>query len=86
MSYKIVRRNSLGVIIDEEIHKFLAWRYQWVIDDHNYIIPRYSYVTPDGRKGNDIYIMGKEDVEFVPLDDCTYEEAERILKDVKKKD
>ena len=30
-------------------------------------------------------IMGKEDVEFVPLDDYTYEEAKRILKDVKKK-
>ena len=85
MSYRIVRRNSLGVIIDEEIHKFLAWRHQWVIDEHNYIIPRYSHVTADGRKGNDIYIMGKEDVEFVPLDNCTYEEAERILKDVKKK-
>lgn len=84
MSYKIVRRNYLGVIMDEKVYTSLAWRHQWFIGEDS-IIPRYSHVTSVGGKGNAIDIVGKEDVEFVPLDDCTYEEAKRILKDVKKK-
>ena len=38
-----------------------------------------------GGKGNGIDIIGKDDIEFVPLNDCTYEDAKRILKDIKKK-
>lgn len=85
MSYRIVRRNYLGVIRSNKAYTFLAWRHQWFICGYDCIIPCYSHVTSDGRKGNDVDLFGKEDVEFVPLDDCTYEEAKRILKDVKKK-
>ena len=84
MSYKKVRYNYLGQKMSEKDYTFLAWRHQWFIGGDS-IVPRYSHVTADGGKGNAIEIMGKDDVEFVPLDDCTYEEAKRILKDVKKK-
>ena len=85
MTYRIVHRNYLGVIRSDKTYTFLAWRHQWFISGYDYIRPRYSHVTSDGGKGNAIDIIGKEDVEFVPLDDCIYEEAKRILKDVKKK-
>ena len=84
MSYKKVRYNYLGQKMSEKDYTFLAWRHQWFIGGGS-IVPRYSHVTADGGKGNAIEIIGKDDVEFVPLDDCTYEEAKRILKDVKKK-
>ena len=84
MSYKKVRYNYLGQIKSEKGYTFLAWRHQWFIGT-NRIIPRYSHVTADGKIGNAIELIGKDNVEFVPLDDCTYEEAKRILKDVKKK-
>ena len=83
-SYKKVRYNYLGQVKSEKDYTFLAWRHQWFIGG-NRIIPRYSHVTADGKIGNDIELIGKDDVEFVPLDDCIYEEAKRILKDVKKK-
>ena len=84
MSYKKVRYNYLGQVKSEKEYTFLAWRHQWFVGA-NRIIPRYSHVTADGRIGNAIELIGKDNVEFVPLDDCTYEEAKRILKDVKKK-
>ena len=84
MSYKKVRYNYLGQKMSEKDYTFLAWRHQWFIGGGS-IVPRYSHVTADGKIGNAIEIMGKDDVEFVSLDDCTYEEAKRILKDVKKK-
>ena len=84
MSYKKVRYNYLGQKMSEKDYTFLAWRHQWFVGGVS-IVPRYSHVTADGGKGNAIEIIGKDDVEFVPLDDCTYEEAKRILKDVKKK-
>ena len=84
MSYKKVRYNYLGQVKSEKNYTFLAWRHQWFVGG-NRIIPRYSHVTADGRIGNAIELIGKDNVEFVPLDDCTYEEAKRILKDVKKK-
>ena len=84
MSYKKVRYNYLGQIKCEKGYTFLAWRHQWFIGT-NRIIPRNSHVTSDGKIGNAIELIGKDDVEFVPLDDCTFEEAKRILKDVKKK-
>ena len=83
-SYKKVRYNYLGQKKSEKEYTFLAWRHQWLVGG-NRIIPHYSHVTADGRIGNDIELVGKDNVEFVPLDDCTYEEAKRILKDVKKK-
>ena len=83
-SYKKVRYNYLGQIKSEKDYTFLAWRHQWFVGG-NRIIPHYSHVTADGKIGNDIELIGKNNVEFVPLDDCTYEEAKRILKDVKKK-
>ena len=83
-SYKKVRYNYLGQKKSEKDYTFLAWRHQWFVGA-NRIIPRYSHVTADGRIGNAIELIGKDNVEFVPLDDCTYEEAKRILKDVKKK-
>ena len=83
-SYKKVSYNCLGQKKSEKDYSFLAWRHQWFIGG-NRIIHRYSHVTADGRIGNDIELIGKDNVEFVPLDDCTYEEAKRILKDVKKK-
>ena len=83
-SYKKVRYNYLGQVKSEKNYTFLAWRHQWFVGA-NRIIPRYSHVTADGRIGNAIELIGKDNVEFVPLDDCTYEEAKRILKDVKKK-
>ena len=83
-SYKKVRYNYLGQIKSEKEYTFLAWRHQWFVGG-NRIIPRYSHVTADGRIGNVIELIGKDNVEFVPLDDCTYEEAKRILKDVKRK-
>ena len=83
-SYKKVRYNYLGQVKSEKDYTFLAWRHQWFVGA-NRIIPRYSHVTADGRIGNAIELIGKDNVEFVPLDDCTYEEAKRILKDVKKK-
>lgn len=83
-SYKKVRYNYLGQVKSEKDYTFLAWRHQWFIGG-NRIIPRYSHVTADGKIGNAIELIGKDNVEFVPLDDCTYEEAKRILKDVKKK-
>ena len=83
-SYKKVRYNYLGQINSEKDYTFLAWRHQWFIGG-NRIIPRYSYVTSDGRIGNVIELVGKDNVEFVPLDDCTYEEAKCILKDVKRR-
>ena len=83
-SYKKVRYNYLGQVKSEKEYTFLAWRHQWFVGA-NRIIPRYSHVTADGRIGNAIELIGKDNVEFVPLDDCTYEEAKRILKDVKKK-
>lgn len=84
MSYKKVRYNYLGQKKSEKDYTFLAWRHQWFVGADR-IIPRYSHVTSDGRIGNAIELIGKDNVEFVPLDDCTYEEAKRILKDVKKK-
>ena len=84
ISYKKVRYNYLGQVKSEKNYTFLAWRHQWFVGA-NRIIPRYSHVTADGRIGNAIELIGKDNVEFVPLDDCTYEEAKRILKDVKKK-
>ena len=84
MSYKKVCYNCVGQKKSEKDYSFLAWRHQWFIGG-NRIIPRYSHVTADGKIGNDIELIGKDNVEFVPLDDCTYEEAKRILKDVKKK-
>ena len=84
MSYKKVSYNYLGQKKSEKYYTFLAWRHQWFVGA-NRIIPRYSHVTADGRIGNAIELIGKDNVEFVPLDDCTYEEAKRILKDVKKK-
>ena len=84
MSYKKVRYNYLGQKMSEKDYTFLAWRHQWFVGGVS-IVPRYSHVTSDGRIGNDIELIGKDNVEFVPLDDCTYEEAKRILKDVKKK-
>ena len=84
MSYKKVHYNCVGQKKSEKDYTFLAWRHQWFVGG-NRIIPRYSHVTSDGRIGNDIELIGKDNVEFVPLDDCTYEEAKRILKDVKKK-
>ena len=84
MSYKKVRYNYLGQKKSEKDYTFLAWRHQWFIGADR-IIPRYSHVTADGKIGNAIELIGKDNVEFVPLDDCTYEEAKRILKDVKKK-
>ena len=83
-SYKKVRYNYLGQVKSEKDYTFLAWRHQWFVGG-NRIIPRYSHVTADGKIGNAIELIGKDNVEFVPLDDCTYEEAKRILKDVKKK-
>ena len=83
-SYKKVRYNYLGQIKSEKEYTFLAWRHQWFVGG-NRIIPRYSHVTADGRIGNVIELIGKDNVEFGPLDDCTYEEAKRILKDVKRK-
>ena len=83
-SYKKVRYNYLGQVKSEKNYTFLAWRHQWFVGA-NRIIPRYSHVTADGRIGNAIELIGKDNVEFVPLDDCTYEEVKRILKDVKKK-
>ena len=84
ISYKKVRYNYLGQVKSEKYYTFLAWRHQWFVGA-NRIIPRYSHVTADGRIGNAIELIGKDNVEFVPLDDCTYEEVKRILKDVKKK-
>ena len=84
ISYKKVRYNYLGQVKSEKNYTFLAWRHQWFVGA-NRIIPRYSHVTADGRIGNAIELIGKDNVEFVPLDDCTYEEVKRILKDVKKK-
>ena len=84
MSYKKVRYNYLGQKKSEKYYTFLAWRHQWFVGG-NRIIPRYSHVTADGRIGNAIELIGKDNVEFVSLDDCTYEEVKRILKDVKKK-
>ena len=84
MSYKKVSYNCVGQVKSEKDYTFLAWRHQWFIGG-NRIIPRYSHVTSDGKIGNAIELIGKDNVEFVPLDDCTYEEAKRILKDVKKK-
>ena len=84
MSYKKVHYNCVGQKKSEKDYTFLAWRHQWFIGG-NRIIPRYSHVTSVGKIGNDIELIGKDNVEFVPLDDCTYEEAKRILKDVKKK-
>ena len=83
-SYKKVRYNYLGQIKSEKDYTFLAWRHQWFVSG-NRIIPRYSHVTSDGKIGKAIELIGKDNVEFVPLDDCTYEEAKCILKDVKKK-
>ena len=83
-SYKKVCYNCVGQVKSEKDYTFLAWRHQWFVGGGS-IVPRYSHVTADGGKGSAIEIMGKDDVEFVPLDDCTYEEAKRILKDVKKK-
>ena len=83
-SYKKVRYNYLGQVKSEKEYTFLAWRHQWFVGADS-IIPRYSHVSSDGRIGNDIELIGKDNVEFVPLDDCTYEEVKRILKDVKKK-
>ena len=84
MSYKKASYNCLGQKKSEKNYTFLAWRHQWFVGA-NRIIPRYSHVTADGRIGNAIELIGKDNVEFAPLDDCTYEEAKRILKDVKKK-
>ena len=84
MSYKKVSYNCLGQKKSEKDYTFLAWRHQWFVGG-NRIIPRYSHVSSDGRIGNDIELIGKDNVEFVPLEDCTYEEAKRILRDVKKK-
>lgn len=84
MTYKKVSYNYFGQVKSEKNYTFLAWRHQWFIGT-NRIIPRYSHVTADGKIGNAIELIGKDNVEFVPLDDCTYEEAKRILKDVKKK-
>ena len=84
MSYKKVSYNYLGQKMSEKYYTFLAWRHQWFIGGDS-IVPRYSHVTADGKIGNAIELIGKDNVEFVPLDDCTYEEAKRILKDVKKK-
>ena len=83
-SYKKVRYNYFGQVKSEKDYSFLAWRHQWLVGG-NRIIPRYSHFTSDGIIGNDIELIGKDNAEFVPLDDCTYEEAKRILKDVKKK-
>ena len=85
MSYKVVLRNYLCEIKDEKFYTILAWRHQWHVAGVDYIRPRYSHVTLDGGKGKEIELIRKHDVEFVPLDDCTFEEAMRILKDVKKK-
>ena len=84
MSYKKVSYNCLAQKKSEKDYTFLAWRHQWFVGADR-IIPRYSHVTADGKIGNSIELIGKDNVEFVPLDDCTYEEAKRILKDVKKK-
>ena len=84
MSYKKVCYNCVGQKKSDKEYTFLVWRHQWFVGG-NRIIPRYSHVSSDGRIGNDIELIGKDNVEFVPLDDCTYEEAKRILKDVKKK-
>ena len=84
MSYKKVHYNCVGRKKSEKYYTFLAWRHQWFVGG-NRIIPRYSHVSSDGKIGNAIEFVGKDNVEFVPLDDCTYEEAKRILKDVKKK-
>ena len=84
MSYKKVSYNYLGQKMSEKYYTFLAWRHQWFIGGDS-IVPRYSHVSFDGKIGNAIELIGKDNVEFVPLDDCTYEEAKRILKDVKKK-
>ena len=84
MSYKKVHYNCVGQKKSEKEYTFLAWRHQWFVGADR-IIPRYSHVTADGRIGNAIELIGKDNVEFVSLDDCTYEEAKRILKDVKKK-
>ena len=84
MSYKKDSYNCLGQKKSEKDYTFLAWRHQWFVGA-NRIIPRYSHVTSDGKIGNDIELIGKDNVEFVPLDDCTFEEAKHILKDVKKK-
>ena len=84
MTYKNVRYNYLGQKKSEKDYTFLAWRHQWFVSG-NRIIPSYSHVSSDGKIGNAIELVGKDNVEFVPLDDCTYEEAKRILKDVKKK-
>ena len=84
MSYKKVHYNCVGQKKSEKDYTFLAWRHQWFVGADR-IIPRYSHVTADGKIGNAIELIGKDNVEFVPLDDCTYEEAKRILKDVKKK-
>ena len=84
MSYKKVSYNCLGQKKSEKDYTFLAWRHQWFVGG-NRIIPRYSHVTSDGKIGNAIELIGKDNVEFVPLDECTYEEAKRILKEVKKK-
>ena len=84
MSYKKASYNCLGQKKSEKDYTFLAWRHQWFVGG-NRITPRYSHVSSDGKIGNDIELIGKDNVEFVPFDDCTYEEAKRILKDVKKK-
>ena len=84
MSYKKVCYNCVGQKKSEKDYSFLVWRHQWFVGG-NRIIPRYSHVTSDGRIGNAIELIGKDNVEFVPLDDCAYEEAKSILKDVKKK-
>ena len=84
MSYKKVHYNCVGQKKSEKDYTFLAWRHQWFVGADR-IIPRYSHVTADGKIGNAIELIGKDNVEFVPLDECTYEEAKRILKDVKKK-
>lgn len=48
-------------------------------------IPRFRHVTKDGKEGNCIDMWYLKNVSFEELDDCTIEEARKILKTEKSK-
>lgn len=68
----------------EKSYTMLAYISSWGVYSEE-IRPYYSHVREDGSVGNSIDTTGKYEFEFVPLEDCTLDEAKRILKDVKKK-
>ena len=85
LNYKTRKhKGTFGERIEEKEYTILVYENSWYVGADE-IYPRFCHIKGNGCDGNSVDLCDKRDVEFVPMEDTTLEEARRILKEVKKK-